>query len=86
MNVIHDSPMPFPAVQSDSTVYDPPLYGVDIFTTGAVSIVTPQGDTITKTFPTAANGGHYPYRWIIEIRSLLDTGTTVTDANLVILK
>ena len=59
------------------------LLGLDVFTTGDVSIETLDGTTITKTFPTAANGGCYPCRWLIQIRKIFDTATTVTDANLV---
>lgn len=69
-------------VQSDTTVYDPPLLALEIFTTGDVSIVQPDGTTVTKTFPAAADGGAYPYRWWIRIRQVKDTGTTVADAAL----
>lgn len=75
-----------PIVQSDTTVYDPPLLALDVFTTGDVAIVTPDGTAITKTFPTAANGGRYPHRWWIRIRQVLDTGTTVADAALLGIK
>lgn len=72
-----------PIVQSDTTVYDPPLLALEIYTAGDVSVVEAHtGTTITKTFPTAANGGSYPYKWEINIRSVLDTNTTVVDAAL----
>lgn len=75
-----------PIVQSDTTVYDPPLLALDIFTAGDVAIVTPDGTAITKTFPAAADGGGYPYRWWIRIRQVLDTGTTVADDDLLGIK
>jgi len=68
--------------QSDSTVYEPPLRGIDVFAPGDVSIVAPQGDTITLPFPSVANGGSYPYRYWCPIRQVRDTGTAVADADL----
>jgi hypothetical protein len=86
MNVPEASPIPFAVVQSDTTIFDPPLYGIDVFAPGVVAIHSPIGTVITKTFPAAADGGWYPCRWVVQIRRILDTGTTVADANLVALK
>lgn len=69
-------------VQSDTTVLDPPLAGLLVFTAGAVKILTEAGATLTLTFPTAANGGSYPTRLDAAITKVFDTDTAVTDANL----
>lgn len=59
------------------------LLGLDVFTTGDVSIETLDGVTITKTFPTATDGGCYPHRWLIQIRKIFAAATTVADDSLV---
>lgn len=71
-----------PITQSDTTVYNPPLHGLYIFATGDVSIVSYEGDTITRTFPTQSNGGSYPFKFEGKIRQVLDTNTTANDADL----
>lgn len=75
-----------PIVQSDTTIYSPPLLGLEIFTPGDVAIVTPDGTAITKTFPAVADGGEYPVRWWLRIRQVMNTGTSVADAALLGLK
>lgn len=85
-NRLDDSPIPVAIVQSDTTTFNPPLAGIDVFTTGDVSILTELGVTITKTFPAVAAGGSYPYRWLVRIVKVFDTNTTVADAALVGLK
>jgi hypothetical protein len=85
MNVLRDSPCAVPIVQTDvfTEVYDPPLYGIDVFAPGNLRVVLSDGSNFTKTFPTAANGGFYPYRWVAQIRRVVDTNTTISNANLI---
>lgn len=84
MNALNDSPCPIAIVQSDTTVFNPPLLGLDIFAPGDVSIKNERDTTITKTFPAIASEGvGYPFRWWVRVRQVLDTNTTVADASLV---
>ena len=83
MNPIREAPTPVAITQSDTTVYDPPLYGVVVLATGNLSIVNEQGETITRTFPTAANGGGYPFTFVARIRQVLASTTTLTDAEMI---
>lgn len=69
-------------VSSDTTVFRPPLIGIDVFTAGDLSIVDHAGTTITRTFPTQADGGSYPHRWMIRIRQVRNTDTTIVNAAL----
>lgn len=59
------------------------LRGIDIFTNGDLSITDVAGETVTVTFPTPEDGGTYPYRWIVQIKTIHDTATTIADADLV---
>lgn len=70
-------------VQSDTTVINPPLRAIEIFTTGDLSVREAGSGTIfTFTFPTVANGGLYPYVFEGNFDKVLDTGTTLADAAL----
>lgn len=66
-------------MQSDTTVFDPPLSGVLIFTTGDLSFKNDQDTTLTFTFPAAANGGSYPYFFEAQITQILNTNTTIAN-------
>jgi len=43
MNIIHDSPQGWDVVLEDEVLYDPPLFGVDVFEPGVLTIVPPTG-------------------------------------------
>jgi hypothetical protein len=72
-----------PIVQSDSTVIDPPLKAIVILAAGDLSFVDSEDSTVTKTFPDAASGGAYPFVLPCRIRQVKDTGTTLTDAQMI---
>jgi hypothetical protein len=85
MNVQRDSPAAYAVAQSDTTIFEPALYGVDVFAPGDLVIVNSVGDTLTVTFPAVADGGYYPVRWVVQIRQILGA-TSIADANLVALR
>lgn len=72
-----------PIVQSDTTVYNPPLKAIDILAAGDLAVIDSEGTAATITFPAVAAGGSYPHRWVCRVRQVLDTGTTLTDAQMV---
>lgn len=82
MNTYNESPTSFEVVQSDSTIYEPPLYGLIVWAPGDLSYKNERGSTITRTFPAVAAGGYYPVAFITKIRQVLDTSTTLTDAQI----
>lgn len=74
----------FVVIAADDDVdIEPSLRGIDIFTEGDLSILTIEDETITRTFPAAADGGSYPFRWWAQIKRVLVTDTTILDAALI---
>lgn len=72
------------AVTQSNTVNEPfSLRGLDIFVAGTVKVTTIDDVDIAVTFPAAAAGGSYPYRWEGQIKRVWDTGTSLTDAQMV---
>lgn len=69
-------------VQSDSTVYDPPLKFLVISGVGTVTFKNEKNVSIAFVAPAVADGGSYPFILPGRIRQVMDTGTSVTDANL----
>lgn len=59
-----------------------PLQGVIILSAGDLKFTDIEDNTYTVTFPTAANGGSYPFDFKGRIRKIFDTGTTLTDAQM----
>jgi len=72
-----------PVVQSDETVLDPPLKGIYVFAEGDLKYRNGIGDEITLTLPASADaGGSYPFFLFGRIDKVFDTGTTLTDAQM----
>lgn len=70
-------------VQSDSTEYKPgELKGLLILAAGNLALVDGEGTSRTIVFPAAADGGCYPFLLELDIRKVMDTNTTLTDANM----
>ena len=59
------------------------LRGIDVFTAGDLDFTGDNGVRLTVTFPSAANGGAYPCRYPMQIRTIHDAGTTIADSALV---
>jgi hypothetical protein len=72
-----------PIVQSDTAEYSPPLKGIIILAAGDLKFDDVEGNTVTRTFVAAASGGAYPYTLELHIRRVYDTGTTLTDAQMI---
>ena len=62
--------------------FDTCLRGVDVFAPGDVHVTDDIGNDVTLTFPTVANGGCYPCRYIAQIRTIHDD-STVADSDLI---
>lgn len=58
------------------------LHALDVFAPGTVVVTDTEGTQVTVEFPAVADGGCYPHRWELLIKSV-DTGTTVALADLV---
>lgn len=70
-------------VQSDTTEYAPgALKGLLILAAGTLVFVDGEGVTSTVVFPAAAAGGAYPFFFEVDIRKVMDTNTTLTDAQM----
>jgi hypothetical protein len=88
LNSTH-SPSTRAVIQSDTTVFDPPLSGVYILAPGDLSYKNDQDTTLTITFadpdPAGATPGigSYPFRFDAEIRQILDTNTTIADGDMI---
>jgi hypothetical protein len=72
-----------PIVQSDSTVISPPLKGIVLLEGGALHYRDTAGNEVTKTFPTMAGGGIYPFVFEMRIDKVFDTGTVITDDQMI---
>jgi hypothetical protein len=51
------------------------LRALDIWEDGTVKVTDTAGNTLTRTF--AGITGALPYRWVLQIRQVWSTGTTV---------
>ncbi len=70
-------------VQSDTTVISPPLRAIEVFTAGTLKVrQAGDGEDIAVTFPTAANGGSYPYTFEGNFDKVYNTDTAIADAAL----
>lgn len=58
------------------------LKSIIFFASGTVSIVDSNGTTFALTLPAAADGGVYPWQLTMNIRRVNDTGTSLTDAQM----
>lgn len=56
------------------------LRALDIWADGDVKITDTSGTTLTRTF--AGITGSLPFRWVLQIRQVWSTGTTVAIGNL----
>lgn len=72
-----------PIVQSDTTVIDPPLKGIVLLEGGALKYRDTEGNEVTKTFPAIGAGGFYPFDFAMRIDMVFDTGTALTDAQMI---
>lgn len=69
--------------KSDSTEYAPgQLKGLLILAAGNLALVDSEGTARTIVFPAAADGGAYPFLLELDIRKVMFTNTTLTDANI----
>lgn len=72
---------PVAIVQSDTTVYDPPLKGVLVTLDGTLVVEDVKSVTHSFVIPAAATGGRFPCFIAGRFRRVL-TATTQADANL----
>ena len=71
-------------VQSDTTVYDPPLKFLQVFEVGGViKIQNTRGDDITYTIPDVASGGRAPFIIPGRIRKVYAADTDILDASMI---
>lgn len=70
-----------PIVQSDTTIFNPPLKAIVVTAPGDLVIEGPDGVTVTVVCPAVASGGRYPTYVIGKVRRVL-AATTIADANL----
>lgn len=57
------------------------LRGVDIFAPGTFHFTDSRGVEATVTFPTVANGGCYPTRYIVQI-AIIHDDCSIADSNM----
>lgn len=70
-------------VQSNTTIIEPELKYIVIFTEGDLAFVGADGESFTRTFPAVAAGGSYPFLFgPVRIRQVLATGTTLGDVDM----
>jgi hypothetical protein len=70
-------------VQSNTTVIDPPLRGLEIFVAGTLTVREAGSKTVFELeYPDQAAGGSYPAILIMNIDQVRDSGTDMTDAQL----
>lgn len=62
--------------------FDPCLRGVDIFEAGDLDFTGINGVRQVRTFPAVADGGAYPYRYVMQIKTIHQTTTTIPDDSL----
>lgn len=68
--------------QSDSAVINPPLKFLVISGVGTVVYKNEKDETITFVVPAVADGGRYPFILPGRIRQIMDTNTTIANAQL----
>lgn len=74
---------PIAIVQSDTTVYDPPLRAITVSADGNLVVENATGNEVTLVVPDAASGGMFPFTWWCgEVRKVKES-TTIADANLI---
>lgn len=73
--------VPVVIVQSDTTIYDPPLKGVLVTLDGTLVVEDTSGVTHSFVLPAAATGGRYPCIIPGRFRRVL-AATTQADASL----
>lgn len=66
--------------QSDTTVIDPPYFLLVISEVGTVEYKNAKDETITLVVPTGAS---LPFTMYGRVRQVMNTNTTVADANLI---
>lgn len=75
---------PVAITQSDTAEYDPPLIGIVIAEADVtVKVDNEQGDAVTITIPSVANGAALPVTYWGRIRKVYSTNTSATDANMI---
>jgi hypothetical protein len=72
---------PVAIVQSDTTIYNPPLKAVLVTLNGTLAVEDVTGVTHSFVLPDAATGGQYPCIIPGRFRRVL-AATTIADANL----
>ena len=77
-NVDLDSPTFIDITQSDTVDTTSTLRAIDIFADGALRVTDIGGTTRTQTFTNVAP----VFRWVVQIRRVHNTGTTIADASL----
>lgn len=85
MNLVSMTAMnPEAIVQSDTTVFKPPLMFLAVFAVnGTIKIQNELGQDVTFTIPSVANGGGAPFVLPGRIRKVYNTDTTIADAALI---
>lgn len=73
--------IPVVIVQSDTTIYNPPLKAVLVTLDGSLAVEDVAGVTHTFVIPAAASGGQFPCIIPGRFRRVL-AATTIADANL----
>ena len=76
-NVDIDSPT-VKAITFDEDLGKRTLRGIDIFSDGDLSITDIEGETVTVTIPDTA----IPFRWVVQIRTVNTSGTTIAASDL----
>lgn len=72
-----------PIVQSDTDLLSPPAKMIVILAAGDLKFTDTEGNTVTATFPPQTAGGAYPFVLPCRISKVFDTGTTLTDAQMI---
>lgn len=83
MNYSQHSPIPVTVDTSGGDhEFTPNLRGVDVFEPGDLDFTGYNDVRQVRTFPTVANGGSYPHRFVMQIKTIHQTTTTIPDASL----